>query len=186
MKRTLSLFAIASLVTACASAKSRDAQAPSAAQEAAPATGGASQAYGQPAPQQAPAQPGYAPAPPPPTATGTAASEPSSTPATPARPGGAAGSRAVALQQASSDIDAAQRELDVSGGDCRHACRALGSMDRAAGRVCSLTREDDTHDRCEDAKRRLYGARDRVRSTCGACPDGQPAVERNAPVPSMR
>ncbi len=177
MRRALPLVAIASLLVACAAAKGRDTQAPSAAQEAAPATGGASaQDYGQPSPQQAPAQPGYAP---PPPATPA--------PTTPAEPGaGSAGTRAVALQQASSDIDAAQRELDVSGGDCRHACRALGSMDRAAGRVCSLTREDTSHDRCDDAKRRLYGARDRVRSTCGACPDGQPAVERNAPVPSVR
>lgn len=185
MKRALAVVVVASLVTACAASKSRDAQAP-AAPSSSPATGGsgtgAAEAYGQPA---APQQPGYAPPPSPPPPS--AGAEPSSTaPAPHAQPSGASGSRAVALQQASSDIEAAQRELDVSGGDCRNACRALGSMDRAAGRVCSLTRDDGTHDRCDDAKRRLYGARDRVRNTCGTCPDGQPAVDRNAPVPSMR
>ena len=88
--------------------------------------------------------------------------------------------------KASSDIEAAQRELDVAGSSCQNACRALGSMDRAAGHLCQLTREENTQDRCDDAKRRLYNARDKVRGSCGTCPDNQPATDRNAPVPSMR
>jgi hypothetical protein len=92
----------------------------------------------------------------------------------------------MAMRRASAEIDSAQRELDVAGGDCRNACRALGSMDRAAGRLCELTNEDGETRRCDDAKQRLYFARDRVKSTCGTCPDGRPAVERSAPVPSMR
>ena len=92
----------------------------------------------------------------------------------------------MALTKDTNDIEAAQRELDVAGSSCQNACRALGSMDRAAGHRCLLTREDNTHDRCDDAKRRLYNARDKVRGSCGSCPDNQPATDRNAPVPSMR
>ena len=90
--------------------------------------------------------------------------------------------RSAALRQASSDIDASQRELDVAGGDCRNACRALGSMDRAAGRLCGLAQSSDEQRRCEDAKVRVYSARDKGRNTCGTCPDV--SVERSAPVPS--
>src|SRR5262245_36071189 len=53
-------------------------------------------------------------------------SEQPSTPFAPPPP-----NRAAVMRQASSDIDVSQRELDVAGGDCRNACRALGSMDRA-------------------------------------------------------
>jgi hypothetical protein len=90
----------------------------------------------------------------------------------------------MAQRSAESEIEAAQRQLDVAAGDCRNACRALGSMDRAAGKVCELSRDDDGH-RCDDAKGRVYFARDRVKSTCGDCPGG-PSVERSAPVPSQR
>jgi hypothetical protein len=104
-------------------------------------------------------------------------------------PGGAAGgapiSREVAIELAKDEIARAQRDLEFSRGDCINVCRALGSMDRATGKLCSLTAEAE-RDRCDDAKRRLVGARDRVRRTCGSCPDGQPAVERDAPIPSMR
>jgi hypothetical protein len=91
-------------------------------------------------------------------------------------------SRAAALAQASNDIEASMRELEVAGGDCKHACRALSSMDRAAGRLCSLAQSADESKRCDGAKTRLFGARDRVRSTCGSCPDV--SVDRSAPVPS--
>lgn len=90
--------------------------------------------------------------------------------------------RAVAMSHASNEIEASQRELDVAGGDCRNACRALGSMDRAAGRLCGLAQSNDEQQRCGEAKTRVYGARDKVRNTCGSCPDV--SVERNAPIPS--
>jgi hypothetical protein len=93
-------------------------------------------------------------------------------------------SREVATQQARTELEAAQRELDVSASDCRAACRALGSMDRAAGHLCALAQEQTERDRCEDAKKSLRGARDKVRTTCGSCPGG-PSVDKNAPVPSM-
>ncbi len=106
----------------------------------------------------------------------------------PARPQGEASqtaqSRVQALQSAANEVESSQRELDVAAGDCRNACRALGSMDRAAGRLCGLTQADETR-RCDDAKRRVYSARDRVKATCGLCENGA-AVDRSAPIPSLR
>ena len=125
-------------------------------------------------PAASPAQPqGYPPGPPPPPSASTGGAQPGSVPS----------SREVAIQQARSDLDSAQRELDVSASDCRAACRALGSMDRAAGHLCSLAQEQPERDRCEDAKKSVRGARDKVKATCGSCPGG-PSVDRNAPVPS--
>jgi len=168
------MISVAVMLAACA-ADRRDAKSPeskpaadAAKQENAPSTpqagyGGQPGAY----PQQ--------PAPPPPTPSTAASGQ-----AQPGQPG-----PQMALSQASDDIDKAQRELDVAASNCQNACRALGSMDRAAGKVCTLTREDASHDRCDDAKRRLLTARDRVRNTCGGCPDNQPAVNRDAPIPSV-
>jgi hypothetical protein len=101
--------------------------------------------------------------------------------------GGAAApdGRALALSRAQRDLDVARRELEVAAGDCQSACRALGSMDRAAGRLCDLATLPDEIRRCDEAKRRLHAARDRVRSTCGECLGG-PSVERDAPIPSVR
>jgi hypothetical protein len=107
---------------------------------------------------------------------------------TPSAPGGGAStgqSRATAVLGAANEVEASQRELDGAAGDCRNACRALGSMDRAAGRLCELAQGSDEGRRCDDAKRRVYSARDRVKSTCGAC-EGGPSVERTAPIPSLR
>lgn len=100
----------------------------------------------------------------------------------PAAPPSAPTTPAAALHQASTDIEASQRELDVAGGDCRNACRALGSMDHAAGRLCTLAQSNDEVRRCSEAKIRVYSARDKVRNTCGSCPDV--SVDRNAPIPS--
>jgi hypothetical protein len=104
------------------------------------------------------------------------------------QPGASAGSpqqRAFAVQSAANEVESSQRELDVAAGDCRNACRALGSMDRAAGRLCGLTQGDNETRRCDDAKQRVYSARDRVKATCGQC-EGGPSVERAAPIPSVR
>jgi hypothetical protein len=179
MKNLLVPSLVLLAVTACA-AQRKDAppaQAPAgaAAGDSAPSAG-----YG-------PQQPSQYAQPPPPSASATTpatppAEAPKAEPSATMTPQG----RSLALSKDSNDIEAAQRELDVAGSSCQNACRALGSMDRAAGHLCLLTREDNTHDRCDDAKRRLYNARDKVRGTCGQCPDNQPATDRNAPVPSMR
>ncbi|MBX3261508.1 MAG: hypothetical protein KF782_17630 [Labilithrix sp.] len=131
-------------------------------------------------PADSPHQPGY----PAPSPDADAAVAPNAAPPSPA-PGQYAPpppNRSLALGQASSEIEASQRELDVAGGDCRNACRALGSMDRAAGRLCGLAQSSDEQRRCGDAKVRVYSARDKVRNTCGTCPDV--SVDRNDPVPS--
>lgn len=91
--------------------------------------------------------------------------------------------REAALPRAKDEMDRAERELQTSAGDCATACRALGSMDRAARHLCDLAGNDDELDRCEEAKRKVLRARDRVRATCGICAGG-PTVDRNAPVPS--
>lgn len=143
--------------------------------------GGASQA------SQSPQPPPPPPAPAPSPRTEAAPTTPStSSTSRPAQPnGGAAGTapnRSMARESASREVVSSQRELDVAGSDCRNACRALGSMDRAAGRLCELSRDDEPQ-RCEDAKNRVYSARDRVRTTCGTCADGT-TVDRAAPIPS--
>lgn len=119
--------------------------------------------------------------PPPPEPSGPATSPPSAG----AGPEDAYGrpERQAALSQAARELEASSRELDVAAGDCKNACRALSSMDRAAGRLCTMAASPDEQRRCADAKQRLYSARDRVRTTCGTCPDGT-SVERDAPVPS--
>jgi len=167
--RTASVALLASALAACAAGR-KSAEAPASSQPASePAD-----AYGQ---QYQAAPP---PSPPPP-------STPSPSGDAPSQPGAAAGSfappnRALALSQATNDIESSQRELDVAGGDCRNACRALGSMDRAAGRLCGLAQSTDEQRRCGDAKTRVYSARDKVKNTCGSCPDV--SVDRDAPIPS--
>ena len=181
------VLAVAAMCSGCAAAKSGSAPAsePSTAQgygQAGYPSGGAqvSQAppYAQPPPPP--------PAPPPSSEAAPTTPSTSSTPK-PAQPGGGAGAtgtnRSVAIQSASREVESSQRELDVAGSDCRNACRALGSMDRAAGRLCELSQGDGEPQRCEDAKRRVYSARDRVKTTCGSCADGT-TVDRAAPIPS--
>ena len=160
------------MMTACAAASKAP---PSAAPEAAAPAG-----YGQPGSYAQ--QPGY---PPPGAQPSQTTPAPAPEPASPAKPGGGgATSRSMALQGATTDLESSQRELDVAAGDCRNACRALGSMDRAAGKMCELAQGEGEGRRCDDAKKRVYSARDRVKTTCGACPGG-PSVERTAPIPSL-
>jgi hypothetical protein len=167
VRRVFGASAAALMVTACAAAK-QEAAAPAATapqEQGYPSAGAgypaqpqptASNQYAPPPSTVAPAQPGYPPAPPPPPA-------PEGAPQT--------------------ELERAQRELDVAAGDCHNACRALGSMDRAAGRVCALSSgSNEDKQRCTSAKDRVYSARDKVKSSCGQCPDT--SVDRSAPVPS--
>ncbi len=114
-----------------------------------------------------PAQAGYPTGP-----AGSAAPPP--VPSTP-QPG-APDSPAAALVE----IDTAWQRLELSGSDCTLACRALASMERATGRLCSMP---DEPARCDDAKSRVRGARGRVRQACGSCPGG-PSVDDRAPIPT--
>jgi hypothetical protein len=78
-------------------------------------------------------------------------------------------SREASLRRSRNEFESARRELESSAGDCTAACRALASMERAAGRLCSLASEPSEQRQCEDAKDRLERARARVRGSCGPC-----------------
>lgn len=172
-------FAGIGILTLSACAAQKSAAPPAASAESTPAKSHAQDAYD--------AQPGAAPQTPPPASPQPAA--PSATRPAEERSGDFAepppANRAAALRNAARDMESSQRELDVAAGDCQNACRALGSMDRAAGRLCALAEATDELRRCEDSKQKVYSARDRVRSTCGNCPNGA-SVERSAPIPSTR
>ena len=62
-----------------------------------------------------------------------------------------------------------QAEAERSAGTpCDVACAALGSMRRAASRLCGLTGASDP--RCNDALARVQSAEARVQASCGVCP----------------
>jgi hypothetical protein len=81
------------------------------------------------------------------------------------------------------DLVRAERALEASAGSCTAACRALGSMDRAAGQLCKLASSPEDAGRCDDARGKLIAARERVRTACGSCPGGA-TVDPKAPAPS--
>lgn len=89
----------------------------------------------------------------------------------------------AALTRARGDFDRAERELRASAGDCAMACRALGSMERAAAHLCELASSPADRTRCDEAKQKVLSARARVRNTCGSC-SGGPSLDRDAPIPS--
>jgi hypothetical protein len=92
--------------------------------------------------------------------------------ATPESTGDASSSRSAAYRNARADFDRAARELDATRGNCESACRALGSMDRAAQHLCTLAEAHGTD--CEDARARVKAARERVTAACGSCADTKP------------
>ncbi len=98
-------------------------------------------------------------------------------------PPGVPGPGAQRRVEASADFDRAERELSASNSDCASACRALASLERATVRLCDLAEQPDDVQRCDDAKKKLRTARERVKSTCSSCPGG-PSVDRDAPIPS--
>jgi hypothetical protein len=139
------------LVSACGGAgPQRPAEAPPsgrATEESAPATGGAPGA-GYPA-SAAPEQPSGS--------TDLSSVE-------------AAGQAPGPQGQARQELARAEAQLEAARSDCAAACRALASMQRATEHLCALADESDDRRRCEEARKRLLAARDRVRSSCGGCP----------------
>lgn len=137
-----------------------------------------------PVPPSAAAQPGYpaagaATGAPPSTSEDTSNERDRAAPKAAAAPNTAPSPGvAGAAPRARSEVEAAHRELDLAGSDCARACRALGSMERATARLCTLDEAS-----CEDVRVRLIRARERVRTTCGGCPGG-PSVNPDAPIPS--
>lgn len=124
-----------------------------------------------------------APAKSPPAESAQADSAPPSSPPPPPPPVSA---DAFDHRDAEATLALSKNEIELAGTNCEMACRALGSMDRAAGHLCAISSgraEDDTR-RCADSKEAVYTARGRVKKTCGMCPDT--SVERTDPVPFKR
>lgn len=152
----LLLFALASSLGACAASKAEpQVGAPPPATDAAPMQSYPSSTQGQ-APGSMPAG---SPPPPPPA-------EPADRGANPLWV----------------EFERVDREVALSTGDCATACRALGSLERAAKRVCEGSAQLGEAARCGDAMRRLRDARGRVRSACTRCADG-PSTDPDAPSP---
>lgn len=145
---------------------------------------------GAPPPRMAPSQgPGsdvghasHAYAPPPPEYAPRPAPQPSGAAPVPPR-GTVQPSHVSELDALARGFDRDERALDASAADCGTACRALGSMERATVQLCAIAEQPDDQKTCDDARRRLLLARDRVRNTCNVCVGG-PSVEHDAPIPS--
>jgi len=86
--------------------------------------------------------------------------------------GGATDEATSLEQQLARDYDA------LSTSDCAVACQALGSMHRAADRLCGL----DPGPRCSGARAKVADAENRVRAACPDCAiaAGAPALDRRA------
>jgi hypothetical protein len=104
-----------------------------------------------------------APAPPPAAAAGA--------PEPPPEAPGAMDPRAR-YARANVQLSEARRMLDVAAGqrDCANACRALDSMERAAGQICELARSTEERRTCKSAEDQVGTARERVKNACGECP----------------
>ena len=61
-------------------------------------------------------------------------------------------------------------ETELSSDPCFSACRALASMTRATAHLCDLAGDADP--RCDNARSRLRGARERVEGSCACGPPG--------------
>ena len=75
------------------------------------------------------------------------------------------------VPHAQATFDESAQVFTSAGTDCAKMCKALASMERAAGHLCDLVKDGAAAERkkCTDAKARLDHARDRVMSTCGGC-----------------
>jgi hypothetical protein len=78
-------------------------------------------------------------------------------------------SREAQRVNARREFERAEASLQASASDCATACRALASMTRAVEHLCALADSPGDQQRCDDARRRMASARERVRQTCGAC-----------------
>jgi hypothetical protein len=74
--------------------------------------------------------------------------------------------------RANVQLSEARRQLDIAAGqrDCANACRALDSMERAAGQICELARSPEERRTCRAAEDQVGSARERVKNACGECP----------------
>jgi len=73
---------------------------------------------------------------------------------------------ATSLERALGELDRAERELGLAGSDCSVVCKALGSMQRATERICSLAPDTSADGRCRRARDRLGAAEGRAQRGC--------------------
>jgi hypothetical protein len=66
---------------------------------------------------------------------------------------------------ARSELAAREHDVEMAGGDCEKACKALASLERAANHLCALSEPDE----CADARARVDRARRAVTAQCGSC-----------------
>lgn len=88
----------------------------------------------------------------------------------------------------SSDVGALEKQLNeehsaLSTSDCNAACRALGSIRRAADKICAL----EPGPRCDTARTKAADATRRVRDACPDCviAAGPPGPAPNEPVQAV-
>ncbi|HEU4404943.1 MAG TPA: hypothetical protein VFS43_06585 [Polyangiaceae bacterium] len=130
------------------------------------------------------APPPAAEPPPPPPGAYPGSTTPAGTPS-PTPPSSTEGPPGTAEKGADSlwvEFERFDREVALSTGDCATACRALGSLERAAKRVCEGAAQLGEGGRCGEATKRLREARGRVRAACTRCAGG-PSTDPDAPAP---
>src|SRR5882724_9725807 len=73
-----------------------------------------------------------------------------------------------AYTRATLQLSESRRRLDIAATqrDCANACRALDSMERAAGQLCELAQSSEEHDTCRSAEDQLGSARQKVKNAC--------------------
>jgi hypothetical protein len=91
--------------------------------------------------------------------------------APPPPPPGAPPTTPAPAASAQHELERSEAELNASPSDCMTACRALASMQRATENLCAIADGGD-RGRCDDARRRLRAARERVTRACGSCTRG--------------
>ena len=171
-------------VSACGADRSygRPGASPSTAKEEAPGKADKASVH-RAAEAQDVASPSMAEPPPTPGATSVQAGAPSPEAAPPSAPPPRAPSPVpvqapeamdpqASYARARTRLSEARRQLDIAAGqrDCANACRALDSMERAAGQVCELARSSEERRTCRDAEDQVGAARMRVKNACGECP----------------
>lgn len=107
--------------------------------------------------------------------TATGAAQPPA-PVPPPSAGGLDSRRSWAL----ATLGDSEHQIEASIKECATACKALASMERAAKTLCDLGAPDE----CSRAKARVDAAREKVKKSCGSCPNG-PSVVPGAPIPSV-
>jgi MYXO-CTERM domain-containing protein len=92
--------------------------------------------------------------------------------------GGAAADTGASAEVAALEQAIAQASVALASPSCAVACGALGSMGRAASRICAI----EPGPRCEAARDKVRDATRRVREACPECQ--APSIEAPPPAPA--